>query len=968
MKRNQSSGRASSPTPTTLSGISNYRTDSYRPIRDQTNVPAVPPPDPKTIARTHYVELSHYLAVYLAKAAPNSRSTARQKLTRLTKQQFQELSTDVYDELIRRKTNTADNEVPCLPARDDFHPKRNQARQKLATLPTARFEDLSSDVFFELSRRYPDFKEEGEGGLATAGSPQSTYGEMPSSDFHASPRSDAANLPTSSLSGRVSEDRAMDSGYGSGTPGGKSSEDGFSRSRPSVDEVSAGRRSEDMYSRSAHGDDPVNTYPARRKPSQDMRATAVANAAGARAGVGPDFGRRPSATGSLRSDSSGTTNAQSATATSGMIIPNKSTIAEEDIEVPFGREIRDSSIATIDDRSQELGKDVEGDVATDGENDTSLLGLSGLSARLKSQGDLDDDGVRSGDDYFDKVSLGRASVTSDRSAGGAAHLGSRAMGGRASVGGDEAERLRRDYEFKIVAMQNRIATLERDLANSQQREELLQESQQRMRLLEEEIDGFRKRAEEHATAMRVLRGELDEVRELRAMDKVRAQHDEAELQNLRDRCERLEEEHRGGSGPVHNELIEQLRSDMEGLMAELTDLGRRNDELMAGKEADLALIRELDSQLKEYKRRYEQAKTELRGVKATSQLFTQTPRMDDQLPMAQDGGLVDIHVTAFISSIDSLLAAARSNAPTRILIPMKTVVTSTSAIIDDVRAYESRPTREDVDIDSLRALHERVEVTLSNLVAVSKTHATSSGMSPVSLLDAAASHVSATVTEIAKMIFIRKATRDLPSPPPQSVSSSYATAATTVPLRAVEELRSSNHDRMSSNGSSRDVESGMSVSSADRRVTDSTALPGSNASSPPPVFDRSPGPFGSAGIDASGEDAWSELKPYLEAQTGSIVYAIQSILSGVRSPNPAPSLSENLTQVITIVSSIVAVCSDNLPPASAEQGADILKALRENAKTLEDVQRLPEVTKESRQVMAKSSFAIANAMKGLMKL
>ncbi|KAI6115974.1 hypothetical protein F5141DRAFT_1100060 [Pisolithus sp. B1] len=976
MKRNQSSARASSPTPTALSGISNYRTDSYRPIRDQTNVPAVPPPDPKAIARTHYVELSHYLAAYLAKAAPNSRSTARQKLTRLTKQQFQELSTDVYDELIRRKTNTAENEVPCLPAREDFHPKRNQARQKLATLPAARFEDLSSDVFFELSRRYPEFKEEGEGGLAAAGSPQSIYGELPSSDFHASPRSDVANLPTSLLSGRVSEDRAMDSGYGSGTLGGKSSEDGFSRSRPSGDEVSAGRRSEDMYGRPAHGDDPINAYTARRKPSQDMRATAVANAAGARVGAAPDFGRRPSATGSLRSDSSGTTNAQSATATSGMIIPNKSTIAEEDIEVPFGREIRDSSIATIDDRSQELGKDVDGDAATDGENDTSLLGLSGLSARLKSQGDLDDDGVRSGDDYFDKVSLGRASVTSDRSAGGAAYHGSKAMGGRASVGGDEAERLRRDYEFKIVAMQNRIATLERDLANAQQREEQLQESHQRVRLLEEEIGGFRKRAEEHATAMRVLQAELDEVRQLRAVEKVRAQDDEAELQNLRDRCERLEEEHRGGSGPVVDEMIEQLRSDMEGLMAELTDLGRRNDELMTGKEADLAVIRDLDSQLKEYKRRYEQAKTELRSVKATSQLFTQTPRMDDQLPVAQDGGLVDVHVTAFISSIDSLLAAARSNAPTRILVPMKTVVTSTSAIIDDVRAYESRPTREDVDLDNLRSLRERAEVTLSNLVAVSKTHAISSGMSPVSLLDAAASHVSVTVTEIAKMVFIRKAARDLPSPPPQSqsVSSSYTTAATTAPLRAIEELRSSNHDRMSSNGSSRSADFGMSMSPADRRVMGSTEPPGSNANSPPPVFDRSSGPFGSAGIDASltppegGEDAWSELKPYLEAQTGSIVYAIQSILSGVRSPNPAPSLSENLTQVTTIVSSIVAVCSDNLPPASAQQGAEILKVLRDHAKTLEDVQRLPEVTKESRQVMAKSSFAIANAMKGLMKL
>ncbi|KAG5461100.1 MAG: hypothetical protein BJ554DRAFT_6756, partial [Olpidium bornovanus] len=46
--------------------------------------------------------------------------------------------------------------VPFLPVRDDFHPKRNQARQKLATLPTSRFKDLASDVFFELQRRCPE--------------------------------------------------------------------------------------------------------------------------------------------------------------------------------------------------------------------------------------------------------------------------------------------------------------------------------------------------------------------------------------------------------------------------------------------------------------------------------------------------------------------------------------------------------------------------------------------------------------------------------------------------------------------------------------------------------------------------------------------------------------------------------------------------------------------------------------------
>jgi hypothetical protein len=63
------------------------------------------------------------------------------------------------------------------------------------------------------------------------------------------------------------------------------------------------------------------------------------------------------------------------------------------------------------------------------------------------------------------------------------------------------------------------------------------------------------------------------------------------------------------------EIVEQLRSDMENLISEVSDLSRRNDELMTSKDSDLVVIRDLDTQLKEYKRKYEQAKTELRSMK-----------------------------------------------------------------------------------------------------------------------------------------------------------------------------------------------------------------------------------------------------------------------------------------------------------------------------------------------------------------
>lgn len=66
MKRAQQATRAPSPTPTAFSGISNYRTDSYRPI-NKSSQPAVPSLDPRIVARTHFDELSRYLSAYLAR-------------------------------------------------------------------------------------------------------------------------------------------------------------------------------------------------------------------------------------------------------------------------------------------------------------------------------------------------------------------------------------------------------------------------------------------------------------------------------------------------------------------------------------------------------------------------------------------------------------------------------------------------------------------------------------------------------------------------------------------------------------------------------------------------------------------------------------------------------------------------------------------------------------------------------------
>lgn len=118
-------------------------------------------PDNEDALQRHYGVLKKYLAASLHDEKGNVKpNRARDKLLRLSVTQFVELSTDVYDELIRREDDRLQR-MPNVPRfllpRQTFHPKRNQARQKLSTLPIERFRQLATDVFYELERRIPRF-------------------------------------------------------------------------------------------------------------------------------------------------------------------------------------------------------------------------------------------------------------------------------------------------------------------------------------------------------------------------------------------------------------------------------------------------------------------------------------------------------------------------------------------------------------------------------------------------------------------------------------------------------------------------------------------------------------------------------------------------------------------------------------------------------------------------------------------
>ncbi|KAJ3025797.1 UNVERIFIED_CONTAM: component of the polarisome [Siphonaria sp. JEL0065] len=91
--------------------------------------------------------------------AQDANSEASQiRMGRLNQQQFNVFTIDLIDEILRRKEGPG--APPHLPARQDFHPKRNQTRQKLASLAILNFKKMGCDVYFELERRHPNLLQE----------------------------------------------------------------------------------------------------------------------------------------------------------------------------------------------------------------------------------------------------------------------------------------------------------------------------------------------------------------------------------------------------------------------------------------------------------------------------------------------------------------------------------------------------------------------------------------------------------------------------------------------------------------------------------------------------------------------------------------------------------------------------------------------------------------------------------------
>jgi hypothetical protein len=375
----------------------------------------------------------------------------------------------------------------------------------------------------------------------------------------------------------------------------------------------------------------------------------------------------------------------------------------------------------------------------------------------------------------------------------------------------------------------------------------------------------------------------------------------------RQRCEELEDELR-----EQQQVTEEVRQDASTFLQEMRELSARSDAAVEKEERLTQHVSSLEAELKDWKARYTRTKTQLRTLKASSVGLASLALPDmgaytrDSSVTAPDGLVKDVHVTKFQLSIDELLQTARRANSESTLASMRHVVKCVRAItgdIDSTPLSQMQSPNSSVSGDIMATpekqqakLKSRVSATANNLITATKNHVSHSGISPVSLLDAAASHLSTAIVELVKHVKVR--------PTPKSELEEEEEDDRPMPLKSTV-YGYNGSPRNTLNGAT----NGASPGPGHRRhqssrggSSDTTRY--SNYSSPYSGYDRQSS--GMNGISPPVDSGMLEFKNYLEDQTALLVQSIQPLVNIIRSsPTSTPSDEQQIYEYIQDISQAV---------------------------------------------------------------
>lgn len=203
------------------------------------------------------------------------------------------------------------------------------------------------------------------------------------------------------------------------------------------------------------------------------------------------------------------------------------------------------------------------------------------------------------------------------------------------------------------------------------------------------------------------------------------------------------------------QVTDEVRNEAQTFLSEMRMISQQSAATYE-KQVELEkTVEQLEQEVREWRNRYARTKTQLRSLRATS-LGLAVDQDVSQLRdkgFLQDNGLVkDVHVTKYQIAIDDLLQRARRDMPEQVINSMKQVVVCVRRITRDVD--ESTPHDDELAAQQTK-LKAKVSSTANSLITATKNFAGSSGLSPVSLVDASASHLTAAIVELLRAAKIR---------------------------------------------------------------------------------------------------------------------------------------------------------------------------------------------------------------------
>ncbi|KAL2134962.1 hypothetical protein VTI74DRAFT_10283 [Chaetomium olivicolor] len=470
-------------------------------------------------------------------------------------------------------------------------------------------------------------------------------------------------------------------------------------------------------------------------------------------------------------------------------------------------------------------------------------------------------------------------------------------------------------------------------------ENRLAEAQELNDSLQRELERIRG---EHASEVRQLREEMEQVRQSSG-NMVSGGAGDAELERENKALRMALEE--------QESVTEEVRREAAQFLQEMRMISQQSSAAWERQAEMEKTIESLEREVREWQNRYARTKTQLRDMRGSSagiMVDLDAAKYVREKGFVTDNGLVkDIHVTKFQLAIDELLRRARTDTPERVTDSMKGVVVSVRRITKDT---DGSAQNGEAAVQHQK-LKSRVSSTANNLITASKNFASSAGISPVSLIDAAASHLVAAVVELLRTAKIR-------ATPADELDDEEDGTVTPVDSSGFFSPQSNGQSQISSMASVQDTLPApppfQGLGPRSRTSVDSSAY--SPISSPRESFAR--GPMAPNGSAANGTETGygglnkalagnanglynnnnnnnnnnnqprqpdrrtEDLKIYLEDQTAVLVQTIQELVQLIRDDADIKQVTEEINVITDVVGQVTAETQ-----SAAPNGAELVKRL-----------------------------------------